>query len=194
MQEKYRAFTVELHDYTNEELAELFQKTQAEECLVELMQKNKGIIYTIASSYKISGYDTEDFVAVGYEVLWKAANHYDPSRGYAFTTCLKGFLHRELNHLYNEAKRLKRGKGVEPVSYEELAEINRERFSEDDYSGIYLDEFLSTLSDTTHKVASLILDGLTNGEIAKALGIAPASVTYHYKRIKAAYLTYCVEG
>lgn len=40
MQEKYRIFTVELHDYSNEELAELFQSTQAEECLVELMQKN----------------------------------------------------------------------------------------------------------------------------------------------------------
>lgn len=194
MQEKYRAFTVKLHDYSNEELVELFQKTQAEECLVELMQKNKGIIYTIASSYKISGYDLDDLMQIGYEALWKTANHYDPSRGCAFTTCLKGFLHRELTRLYNEAKRLKRGKGVEPVSYEELAEINRERFSEDDYSGLYLDEFLSTLSDTTHKVASLILEGLTNGEIAKALGIAPSSVNYHYKRIKAAYLTYCVEG
>lgn len=194
MQEKYRAFTVELHDYTNEELAELFQKTQAEECLVELMQKNKGIIYTIASSYKISGYDLDDLMAVGFEALWKTANHYDPSRGYAFTSCLKGFLHGELNPLYNEAKRLKRGNGVEPVSYEALAEINRERFSEDDYSGIYLDEFLSTLTGSTLKVASLILRGFNNGEIAKALGIAPASVTYHYKRIKAAYLTYCVEG
>lgn len=194
MQEKYRAFTVELHDYTNEELAELFQKTQAEECLVELMQKNKGIIYTIASSYKISGYDLDDLMAVGFEALWKTANHYDPSRGYAFTSCLKGFLHGELNPLYNEAKRLKRGNGVEPVSYEALAEINRERFSEDDYSGIYLDEFLSTLSDTTHKVASLILEGLTNGEIAKALSITPASISYHCKRIKAAYLAYCVEG
>ncbi len=194
MQEKFRAFTVELHDYSNEELAELFQKTQEEECLVELMQKNKGLIYTIASNYKISGYDADDLMQAGYVALWKTANHYDPSRGYAFTTCLKGFLHRELNRLYNEAKRLKRGKGAEPVSYEELAEINKERFSEDDYSGIYLDEFISTLSDTTHKVASLILEGLNNGEIAKALGIAPASVTYHFKRIKAAYLAYCVEG
>ena len=192
MQEKYRIFTVELHDYSNEELAELFQKTQAEECLVELMQKNKGIIYTIASSYKISGYDLEDLMQIGYEALWKTANHYDPSRGYAFTTCLKGFLHRELNHLYNEAKRLKRGKGVEPISYEELAEINRERFSEDDYSGLYLDEFLSTLSNTTHKVASLILRGFNNGEISEVLGIAPSSVNYHYKRIKAAYITYSV--
>ena len=194
MQEKYRTFTVKLHDYNNEEIAELFQKTQAEECLIELMQKNKGIIYIIASSYKIPNYDADDLMAIGFEALWKAANHYDPSRGYAFTSCLKGFLHKELNRLYNEAKRLKRGKGVEPVSYEALAEINKERFSEDDYSGLYLDEFLSTLSDTTHKVASLILEGLTNGEIAKALGIAPASVTYHFKRIKAAYITYCMEG
>ena len=194
MQEKYRIFTVELHDYSNEELAELFQKTQAEECLVELMQKNKGIIYTIASSYKISGYDLEDLMQIGYEALWKTANHYDPSRGYAFTTCLKGFLHRELNHLYNEAKRLKRGNGVEPVSYEELEEINRERATYDDYSGLELREFIESLSGTAKAVAQMFLDGYTNGGVAEALSITPASVSYHCKRIKAAYLAYCVEG
>lgn len=47
MQEKYRIFTVELHDYTNEELVEFFQSTQKEEYLKELMTKNKGIIYAI---------------------------------------------------------------------------------------------------------------------------------------------------
>lgn len=194
MQEKYRAFTVELHDYSNEELAELFQKTQDEECLVELMQKNKGVIHLIVSSYKILGYDLEDLMVIGYEALWKAANCYDPSRGYTFSTCLKGFIRRELNRLYNETKRLKRGKGVEPVSYEELEEINRERATYDDYSGLELREFIESLSGTAKAVAQMFLDGYTTGGVAEALSITPASVSYHCKRIKAAYLAYCVEG
>lgn len=194
MQEKYRIFTVELHNYSNEELAELFQSTQAEECLVELMQKNKGIIYTIASSYKISGYDMEDLMAVGYEALWRAADNFDNSKGYTFSNWIKVHLRQALNRLYTEAKRKKRWNGSEPTSFEELAEINRERATYDDYSGLELREFIESLSGTAKAVAQMFLDGYTNGGVAEALSITPASVSYHCKRIKAAYLAYCVEG
>lgn len=195
MQENYRTFTVKLHDCSNEELAELFQKTQDEECLVELMQKNKGLIHIWVMKYRnIPQSDPEDLQEEAYIALWRAAKAYDPDRGYTFVSCLKGYVQQAFNRLYTEATRQKRYNGVENASYDELAEINREKASFDDYSGLELDEFLSTLSDTTHKVASLILEGLTNGEIAKALSITPASISYHCKRIKAAYLAYCVEG
>lgn len=53
MKENCRSFTVELHDYTNEELVEFFQSTQKEEYLKELMVKNRGIIHIIATTYSI---------------------------------------------------------------------------------------------------------------------------------------------
>lgn len=194
MQEKYRIFTVELHNYSNEELAELFQSTQAEECLVELMQKNKGIIYTIASSYKISGYDMEDLMAVGYEALWRAADNFDNSKGYTFSNWIKVHLRQALNRLYTEAKRKKRWNGSEPTSFEELAEINKEKALEDDRSYLYLEEFLNTLTGSTLKVAQLLIDGFSKSDVARALGIAPASVTYHIQRIAKAYTLYSGEA
>lgn len=60
MKENCRSFTVELHDYTNEELVEFFQSTQKEEYLKELMVKNRGIIHIIATTYSIPAYDIED--------------------------------------------------------------------------------------------------------------------------------------
>lgn len=194
MQEKYRTFTVDLHNYSNEELAELFQSTQAEECLVELMCKNRGIIYTIASSYKISGYDIEDLMAVGYEALWRAADNFDRSKGCTFSNWIKVHLRQALNRLYIEAKRKKRYNELEPTSFEELAEINKERATEDDYSSLYLEGFLSTLTGSTLKVAQLLIDGLTKSDVARALGIAPASVTYHIQRIAKAYTLYSGEA
>lgn len=190
MQENYRSFTVDLHDFSNEELAELFQRTQNEDYLKELMIRNKGVICLIVRGYHITGYDIEDLIEIGNIELWKATQSFDSSKGYTFSNWVKVYLKQALNRLYNEANRLKRGKGAEPTSYEELAEISKERATEDDYSNLYLEDFLGTLSDTTLKVAKLLLDGFTNGEIAKALGFAPATVSYHSKRIGKAYAAY----
>lgn len=190
MQENYRSFTVNVHDYSNEELAELFQSTQNEDILVELMVRNKGLIILIVRDYHITGYDIEDLIEIGNIELWKAAQGFDSSRGATFSTCLKTFLKQALNRLYNEANRIKRGKGAECASYEDLAEISKESATEDDYSSLYLDDFLNTLSDTTLKVAKLLLESFTNGDIARALGVAPSSVSYHTQRIGKAYAAY----
>lgn len=107
---------------------------------------------------------------------------------------LKAYVQRAFNRLYAEASRQKRYSGKEDTSYEALEEINREKAFFDDYSGLELREFVNTLTGTGKVVATLILEGCTNGEIARALKLTPATVSYHFKRIQKAYISYSVEG
>lgn len=190
MQDNYRSFTVELHDYSNEELAELFQNTNDEMYLKELMVKNSGIIIMLASGYKIPCYDMEDLIEEGYVALWKTANNYDRSRGFTFTSFLKGCVTQAYNRLYNEAVTVKRGKGLLPTSWEELEDIHKEKPTTDDHTGLEVAEFLESLKGTTKTVAELLVQGLSNGDIARALKCTPATVSYHFSRIKQAYTAY----
>lgn len=193
MKENYTVFTVELHDYTNEELVEFFQSTQKEEYLKELMVKNKGIIYTLASSYSIPNYDIDDLMGVGYVALWDATKHFDRSKGFVFITLLKAFVRQSYNRLYNEAYRKKRGAGEQVISWEELENIDREGFSCDDYSDLYIADFLKMLTGTARKVAELLINGTSKGDIAKLLSCTPATVSYYIKRIQIAYISYAGE-
>lgn len=189
MQDNYRSFTVELHDYSNEELAELFQNTNDEMYLKELMVKNSGIIIMLASGYKIPSYDMEDLIEEGYIALWKTANNYDRSRGFTFTTFLKACVTQAYNRLYNEAVTVKRGKGLLPTSWEDLEDIHKEKPTTDDHTGLEVAEFLESLKGTTKTVAELLVQGLSNGDIARTLKCTPATVSYHFSRIKQAYTT-----
>lgn len=193
MQEKYRIFTVELHDYTNEELVEFFQSTQKEEYLKELMVRNSGFIYSIASSYDIPNYDIDDLMEYGYIALWDATKHFDRSKGFVFITLLKAFVRQSYNRLYNEAYRKKRGAGEQVISWEELENIDREGFSCDDYSDLYIADFLKKLTGTTKKVAELLIEGVSKGDIAKALSCTPATINYYLKKIRVAYISYAGE-
>ena len=188
MQEKYRVFT-------SEELVAMYQATQDEAALQELMARNSGLIYMWIMKYRnIPHTDPEDLQEEAYITLWRAAKAYDPSKGTTFTTLLKVYVQQTFNRLYAEASRQKRYSGKEDTSYEELEEINREKASFDDYSGLELGEFINTLTGTGKAVATLILEGCTNGEIARVLKLTPATVSYHFKRIQKAYISYSVEG
>lgn len=193
MQEKYRIFTVELHNYTNEELVEFFQSTQKEEYFKELMVRNSGIIRIIASSYSIPNYDIDDLMEIGYIALWDATKYYDKARGCTFCTALKGFVRQKLNNLYNEAYRKKRGAREQVISWDKLEEINKEYYSYDDHSDLYIADFLKMLTGTARKVAELLINGTSKGDIAKALSCTPATVSYYIKRIQIAYISYAGE-
>lgn len=193
MKKNYTVFTVELHDYTNEELVEFFQSTQKEEYLKELMVRNSGIIYNVAVTYSIPAHTLEDLMEIGYIALWEATKHYDRERGFTFTTALKGFVRQSYNRLYNEAYRKKRGAREQVISWEGLEEIDREGYSCDDYSDLYIADFLKMLTGTTKKVAELIVEGLSKGDIAKALSCTPATINYYLKKIRVAYISYSGE-
>lgn len=190
MQEIYMEITLKLQDLSNEELVAEYQKTHNEEYLKMLMVRNKGIIYTIASSYSIEGYNLDDLFEEGFVALWKAADNFNSSRGYTFTTCLKGFVKQTYNRLYTKAHTASRGGGESSLSWEELEEIHKEQAYTDDYSSVVMAELLDELTGTTKNVAHLLISGYSKSEVADALGIAAASVTYHLKKIQKAYIAY----
>lgn len=75
---------------TNEELAELIQKTDSKTAKAELWEQNKGIIYRLACSYyrPTSPHTLEDLVQQGYFALLKAVKSYKREKGYKFTSYL----------------------------------------------------------------------------------------------------------
>lgn len=190
MQENYRVNETKLQDLSNEELVAMYQKTHSEEYLKMLMFNNKGLIFILASGYSIPDYDLEDLLEEGYVALWKAADNYNPARGCTFTTALKGYVTQAYNRLYTHAHRAKRSNGELLLSWERLNNINKEPSYTDDLTSLTIEELLEALTGATKSVAALLISGLSKGEIAKAMGITAASVSYHVKKIQKAYIAY----
>ncbi|GEM_PF-7050844 len=196
MKENYNIFTVELQDYTNEELVELFQTTQREEYLKELMGKNGGIIRNIAITYSIDDglLTMEDLLSIGYEALWKATKYYKAEKGAKFSTVLGAFVRQSYNRIYDHCNRVKRTTTEPLLSYDELEDINKEHYSNDDYSSLYLEEFMSILTGTIRQVAELLLSGLSKTDVARSLALTPATVSYYVKRLQMEYNGYAQGG
>lgn len=76
---------------TNEELAELIQRTDSKSAKTILWEHNKGMIYRLARSYYRPNmpYTLEDLVQYGYFALLKAVKSYKREKGYKFTSYLK---------------------------------------------------------------------------------------------------------
>lgn len=76
---------------TNEELAELIQRTDSKSTKAILWEHNKGMIYRLARSYYRPNmpYTLEDLVQYGYFALLKAVKSYKREKGYKFTSYLK---------------------------------------------------------------------------------------------------------
>ena len=178
-------------EYTTEMLVSMYQNTYDDEILAEIMRRNQGLIRKWAYCYSsIPQYEEEDLIAEAQVACWKAVKNYNHSRGFTFVTCLKGYVRQAFNRIYISQTREKRYSGLEPASYEELVSICCESFSLDDYTTTEITEFLSTLTGTTKQVADLFLIGLSKGDVARALGITPASTTYHIKKLQQAYTSY----
>ena len=187
-------------DYETEELVAMYQTTQREDLLQEILTRNNGLMLMWANRYSNIPYaDLDDLMEECRIACWRAVVAFDGAKGYTFTTYLKGCVSQNLNRLYNEATRKKRFTGSEHISYEELVEINREGGTEvessfsiecKEYSSIEVREFLDSISGTVKDIAVMLLDGMSKVEVAKALNCAPATVTYHIRRLQSAYIGY----
>lgn len=188
MQENYK-------DYTTEELVSLYQSSKEEEYLQEILIRNKGLFYMWIGKYKnIPHLDADDLLEELYVACWRAVEAFDHNRGVVFTTCLKGFAFQSLNRLYNEATRQKRYTGKPSESYEELVELNLEGISDSsfsieckEFSEIEIISFLESMEDTVKEVAIMLYNGMTKGEVAKALNCTPATISYYIKRLRQSY-------
>ena len=184
--------------YETEELVGMYQSTQNEDYLQEIFNRNAGLFHNWAYQYRnIPNCDPEDILEEIYIACWKAVERYNPDRGVKFTTYCKEWVQQQLNRLYNEATRKKRYTGTDNASYEELVEIHKDGVSGksfsvefEEISRIEVEEFLESVSGSVKEIAVMLYKGMTKGEVAKALGVTPATTTYHIKRLQQAYIDY----
>ena len=182
---------------TNEELVRNYKQSRDEHFLSELIDKNTPLLRILVEPYlaTIPNSEYEDLIAESYIPMLKAIEDFDETRGLAFITLLKAYVRQNLNRLYNEATRKKRYIGSMPLSYEALTEINKEGGCElDSYFTIECEDVKAfefsdlirslCLNEKEQVAVTVLMDGGTKGDVAKALNCTPATANYYFKSIK----------
>lgn len=182
---------------TNEELVVTYRATRNEKYLEELITQNKGLMYMIVEPFvhSIPNSELEDLTSEAYIPMLRAIEDFDEERGLTFSNLLKVYVRQHLSRLYNEATRQKRYNGSTSMSYESLAEINREGGSEgDSYFTVECEDFSSVeflallssleLNDKEQVAVNVLMAGGTKGEVAKALQCTPATANYYFKQLR----------
>jgi RNA polymerase sigma factor (sigma-70 family) len=184
-----------LFNMSNEDLVVGYRESGNEAYLQELMNKNKGLFNLLAGSYvnSIPNSELEDLVSESYIAMLDAIKDFDPSRGFSFSTLLKTYVRQRLNKIYNTETRKKRFTGSSPVSYESLVEINRDGGQAptaftvecEDIRSIEFSEVLASmdLNEKEKVVVNILMQGSSKGEVAKALNVKPATVTYYLRSL-----------
>lgn len=185
------------NEFTNEELVLSYRDTRDERYLAELIRQNKGLLYMLVEPFlhSIPNSELEDLTSEAYIPMLKAIEDFDEARGLTFGNLLKVYVRQHLSRLYNEATRKKRFTGSTPVSYESLAEINREGGSEGDSSfTVECEDFKAVefmdlvrslgLNEKEQVTVNVLMSGGTKGEVAKDLQCTPATANYYFKQIR----------
>jgi DNA-directed RNA polymerase sigma subunit (sigma70/sigma32) len=56
------------------------------DCLEILLRENDGLIHSVVQRQRIAGIEYEELIQEGRIALWQSILHFDPGRGYAFST------------------------------------------------------------------------------------------------------------
>ena len=75
------------------------------DCLEALMQAHAGLVYHIVRRQEIGGVEFQELVQEGRIALWQAILHYDPGRGYAFSSYAWAAIQRQMWHCLAYANR-----------------------------------------------------------------------------------------
>lgn len=182
---------------TNEELVVAYRTTRNERYLEELINQNKGLMYMIVEPFghSIPNSELEDLTSEAYIPMLNAIEDFDEERGLTFSNLLKVYVRQHLSRLYNEATRQKRYNGSTSMSYESLAEINREGGSEgdsfftvecEDFNSVEFMALISSLglNEKEQVAVNVLMAGGTKGEVAKALRCTPATANYYFKQLR----------
>ena len=75
------------------------------DCLETLLQGNDGLVYYIVRQQAIGGVEFQELVQEGRIALWQSILHFDPGRGYAFSTYACVAIRRQMVHCLGYANR-----------------------------------------------------------------------------------------
>ena len=181
---------------SNEELVLMYRESRDDAYLQKLITQNMGLLSILVNSYvdSIPCAEYEDLISESYIPMLRAIEDFDEKVG-AFSTLLKVYVRQHLNRLYNEATRKKRHTGSIHLSYEGLAEINKEGGCEvecsftvecEDFLDVEFFELVENLNlNEKEKVAvRVLMAGGTKGDAAEVLKCTPATATYYFRNLK----------
>lgn len=91
-------------------------------CLETLLRENKGLVQSVIQTQGMGGIDYADLVQEGRIGLWLAIMHYDPARGYAFSTYAWAAIRHRLWCAHSYADRVEDDKDEEVEAWLELVD------------------------------------------------------------------------
>ena len=193
------------HILTDEQLVKMSREGSetAQEILIE---KYKGLVRQISSSYFMVGADNDDVVQEGMIGLFKAITKFDKDRAASFKTFAETCINSQILTAIKGANRMKHQPLNEAISIDKELEDEASTFidvipdlSENEPEAqLISQEIMRNFSDEIHaslsklelKVLTEKLQGFEYDEIAEHLGKTPKQVDNALQRIKKKILAY----
>jgi RNA polymerase sigma factor (sigma-70 family) len=171
----------------------------------ELITENQNLVHYVCHKHfknMLAKFEYEDIASVGMFGLVTAAKKFCPSRGIKFSTyayhLIWGYIKRYIRD-YNEKgivipRRQKlAGTKVSCVSFQDNVTddgnitIESLLFSEQDFTAAEVQEFLDKLTSKEKGVCLLLMDGYSQAQAAKVLGISQPHVSRLLAKVKKKY-------
>jgi RNA polymerase sigma factor (sigma-70 family) len=83
------------------------------DCLETLLRENDGLVYFIVRQQEIGGVEFQELVQEGRIALWQSILHFDPGRGYAFSTYAWAAIRHQVWHCLSYANQSQGHREVE---------------------------------------------------------------------------------
>ncbi len=159
-------------------MEKLKHSNQTDQEFIELLEKNKKLVFKIANVYGKNEEEIKDLVQEITLQLWKSFPGYNPK--YAITTWMYRIALNVSISFYRKEKSRKK-------IHQELSDKSQilfwEEYKQDDKLTL-LYRFIDQLKTFEKAVIVLYLEGRKNTEIAEILGISSSNVSTKLNRIK----------
>lgn len=155
----------------------------------QVVLNNVGMVWIVLKSLNLNLLD-EDLYSIGIIGVVKAVNTFNPDKGFAFSTYATQIIRNEILATFRKKRIIPVFSLDEPYQLENGDLVNfsetiadSKRFEEEVIAGMQMKQLFSALSDREKKIVSLSMDGKTQGEIAKILGVSQSYISRIIKSI-----------
>ncbi len=153
---------------------------ETEVIFLKVLEDNKGIIYKVANSYCKNGEDRKDLVQEIIIQLWRSFGKYD--KQYKLSTWIYRIALNVSISFYRKEKR--RDTVSQPISESIISMTENDETDEINNDLNLLQKFISELNELDRSLILLYLDGISQKEMAKILGLTETNVATKVSRIK----------
>lgn len=168
----------------------------------ELVEKNIGLVHACANKFRGKGAEYDDLFQAGCVGLIKAAENFDPERGFSFSTYAVPVILGEIKRIFRDGGSVKVGRALKEKARAAMREKDALTACTDDGEGqidlpvespenaaselIALREVIAMLPDRDREMISLrYYRGMTQSRTAELLGMSQVQVSRREKAVLA---------